>query len=683
MSIDKTRTRVNTLSRLIAILAITCALSAPSLAQQTAGGTTISNQASASYSDGTDNFSTVSNTVTVIVSNVSGLTITPDAGVNPSVVAGQTGLIFSFLVTNTGNFSDQVRFLASGTSARITGPGSITRAVIDLDNSGTIDGGDTDIFTNGAEVLSAGIAQNGFINVLVEISVNAGATGGQTVQVLLGDAATGSPTFDNQVVDPSAYEVRTVNPSVSGLREARGDISATVDNDAQLQVTLTAPTGPVALGSVISYVMQTCNTGARPLTSITLPGGFSGVYITAPIPLGTVLTTGQSFPAGTLYTTSLLSIAPTAALWSSTAPSPLSDTTRVAFNVGGTLGVAACSPNITMQVTITTSDATTPIFEIVDTFGSNSGGATITDQSGDNVANAGDGNANFNEGTDPGNVDGNGIQQQTTLQSVGAVLLGPNGQPGAVGPTNNNDDYTNRSVNTGILGVPPGGVTTASGQVVFTNTIQNTGNTADIYQFSLVSTGSGFTVEVSVNGGIFAPLVGPGAYVSVPVAFGGSQDVLVRITAPAGIVVLTGYDTVLRATSTIPLTVSSNDTIDRLYTGFIRLDKTVTVNNTTGVGGATDPVPGAQLTYVISYTNVSSSGGTNNSTLTASNIVITEDGSAASNNWGSTTAHVVGATDTNGGILTGDVAGSTLLTDTIASLGPGQSGVFTFKRQIN
>ena len=62
--------------RLVLALAIAFALSARAVAQ-TPGGTTISNQASATYSDGTNSYSTVSNTVTVTVSNVSGLAITP------------------------------------------------------------------------------------------------------------------------------------------------------------------------------------------------------------------------------------------------------------------------------------------------------------------------------------------------------------------------------------------------------------------------------------------------------------------------------------------------------------------------------------------------------------------------------------------------------------------------------
>src|SRR5437868_13040185 len=181
MKNPRTFLSTNAIARLLIALAIVCALSAQSTAQ-TPGGTTISNQASATYSDGTNSYSTVSNTVTVTVSNVSGLAITPDACSNPTVVAGQTGVLYNFTVTNTGNFTDQVRFLASGASVRVNGPGSITRAVIDVDGSSTINAGDTDIKTNGADVVSANIAQNGNIHVLVEVSINGGATAGQSVQ---------------------------------------------------------------------------------------------------------------------------------------------------------------------------------------------------------------------------------------------------------------------------------------------------------------------------------------------------------------------------------------------------------------------------------------------------------------------------------------------------------------------
>ncbi len=690
MSKYKTRPSAGTFARLIALLAIACATFAQVQAQtQTPGGTQINNQASASYTDGNGNsFNTVSNTVTVTVANVSGLTITPDAGSTPTVVAGQQNVDFVFRVTNTGNFSDQVRFLANGGSIRVVGPGTIQSAVIV--------GPNTNILTNSSAVDSASIAQNGYIDVRVRVNINSNAAPNSTVQVILGDApqnGAGDTTYDNVAVSgaPSANEVRTVSTSsVNGQREARGDMTATVENDAQLQVALTAPAGPVALGSNINYSMQTCNVGQRTVSSMTL-GGTNGVFIVAPIPAGTSLASGQTFPAGTLYTTSPLSTAPSAATWTNTAPGTLSSVTRVAFNVGGSLAVGACSSSVSMQVTITTTNATTPIYEIVDTFGNNSVGAQITDQSGDAASNRGDGNANFDEPLPSGTPNTlQGVQQQTLLQQLGGVLIGPNGHPDAA-YTNTNDDYTNRSTNAGITGIPPGGVTNAAdgaAGVVFTNTLKNTGNADDTFTLTAPTVPAGFTVEISTNGGTSYTDVTSGGSTTVAVAYNSTAQILVRVkSTSAGKAVLTGFDSVIQAASGIT-PANTNKTIDRYYTGFVKLEKTYTINNTTNVGGASDAVPGAEITYTITYTNVASTGGTNCSTLTANSLVITEDGNASPNNWASNnglpsaTDHVVGATDSRGNTINGDVAGSNVITDNVTQLPAGEFGTFTFKRRI-
>jgi hypothetical protein len=663
--------------RLAIAVAIVCALSLQATAQ-TPGGTTISNQASATYSDGTNNYSTVSNTVTVTVSNVSGLAITPDAGSNPTVVSGQTAVLFNFTVTNTGNFSDKVHFVPGSAHLGGTASATITRTFIDVDNSGTINVGDTDI--TGATVDSAFIAQNGSIHVLVEVSVGAGATTGQTIQVLLGDAG-GSTPFDNQASNGSTNEVRTVSAtSVNGLREARGDISVMVADDSLIKLTLTAPAGPVSEGSDITYNWQACNTGARDVSGVTLNGS-TQVYIVAPIPVNTVLRSGQSFPAGTLYTTSPLSTAPLAATWTSTAPSPLSNTTRLAVPVGATLAAGACmTTTIDLIVTINTGiNASNPIDEIGDLFGKNSLGTTITDQSGDSTPNNGDGNANFDEGYVAGA--GHGVIQRTTLTQSGSVLIGPSGAPTATGPTDNNDDYSNKGVNTGIAGVAPGGVTTASGQVVFLNTIQNAGNANDTFTIDAPTVPAGFTVEVSTNGGTSYTTVSGGGSVSLAIGFGANANINVRVTAPAGKTVLTGYDTVVRVTST-NTPAAFNKTIDRVYTGFLRLDKTVSVANATGVGSATDPVPGAIVTYNVTYTNVSTSNGDSNCVkLTVSSLVITEDGSAAPNNWGGNTTNNGTPTDSGSGTIV--TVSASKYTDTVATVAAGASGIFTFKRSIN
>jgi hypothetical protein len=694
---------------LVALLAIFCSFLTPTLAQ-TSGGTIISNQASAVYTDSaSNNYSTVSNTVTVTVANVSGLRILPDNAVNPSVVPGDTNAFFLFTVTNTGNFADQVRFLASGQSLNLTGPGTITAAVIDMDSSNTITAGDTNIFSNGADVLHS-LAQNASATIVVRVTVSAAASAGDTVQVFLGDAATGAAQgYDNQTPDnpatPSAHEVRTVSgTSVNGVREARGDIRVTVQNDVQLRAVLTVPAGPVALGANINYSMQVCNDGNRTATAMSL-GAFSGIYLVMPVPTDTVLSASNTFPAGTLYTTSALSTAPEAAVWTNTAPGTLSTVTRVAFNTGATLASGGtCSASFALIVTVTTSDATTPIYAIVDSFATNTVGTVLNDQSdapGGEVPNRGDRNANFDEPRrtlDPVDT-GKGIRQPTLLQQVGNVLIGPLGQPAATGPGNSdNTDFTNRSVTTGIAGVPPctgaptpACSTTAAGFIVFANTVRNTGNSTDTFTLTAPTVPAGFTVAVGTNpAGPFTTISGGGSFVLAPLARGTNADVYVRIDAPAGQAILTGFAAIIQAASgNTPA--NTNQTIDRLYTGFVRLDKSVTVVDASDNPSAT--VPGATIVYQITYTNVMSAppAGSNSSALTATSLVITEDGSAGGNNWATYTTQVIvpmPSISTAGGTVT-DGSGNpvTALTNVlkgnVPNLAPGETGTFRFRRLIN
>lgn len=669
--ISPVKTRVSraatAFARLVVVLTITCAFYSQALAQQTAADTQINNTATASYSDGGGgNYSTTSNTVTVTVSKVSGLTITPDVtngSSDPTVVPGQNNVRFTFTVTNTGNFTDNVLFKASGASVSIaSGNATVSAAFIDVNGNGTFEAGtDTDIKGNAADVTSANLAQNAALSVVVLVNVNAAAPAGSIINVRLGDTAAGT-NFDNQAADLSAGDVRTVsNASVNGRREARGDRSAVVDPDAQLSLSLTAPTGPVPLASNITYTWQLCNTGSRPATAITLvngpAGSNTGVFFFAPVPTGTTLA-AQSFPAGTLFSTSAVASDPvTTAVWTTTQPAGV---TMVAFNVGNSLAAGVCGANTNMVVTITTTDATNAITEQGTASANNSISVRIN-------------------ATSP--------LRTTTLVIAGSVLNGPQGQPGAINNTNN-DDFTNKSISTGI-NVAPGSNTTGTNNVTFTNTLQNTGNANDSYTLTVQSFPAGATVKITV-GATQVTVVNAGvatgnAVPPVAISFGGTSNYTVDVQLASGITVLTGYNTVIRATSANTNT-QWNETIDRVYTGFIRLTKTATVSNSTGVGGATDPVPGAVITYAIVYQNVSSTpaaGGSGNVTLNATSVVVTENGTSGTNNWATFTDHVVGATDPHAGaVITGDAVGSTLLTDTIASVPAGDSGTFTFKRQI-
>jgi hypothetical protein len=697
------------LAAALAALAALCLSAAPALGQATSGGTQIQNQASATYSDGTNTYTAKSNTVTVTVANVAGLAITPDGGSVPTVVSGQTGVDFTFTVTNSGNFPTQVRFPASGASVGTSGSVTVTQAVIDVNGNG-IDAGDIDIFGNGSAVLypSAApfLARNASFNVVVRVSVAAAAAAGSSIGVTLGDAS-----GDNVVSNGSAAEVRTSVPASVTLTgsesEAVGSSATTVQNDAQLRLDVAAPAGPVSLGSNVTYTWTLDNTGARAVSPRTLTnapaGSQTGVFVVVPVPARTTFASVTP-PAGVtvLYSTSALTSDPvTGAVWTTVAPAPGS-VTRVAFNAGASLAPGASVTNMQVVVTVNTGiNATLPLYEIGDAFGRNSVNAPLTDQSGDTVYNQGDGNADFNEpkrGVPPSPDEAasatQGYQRPTRLTQVGLVRLGPAGAPSAVGPSSNNDDYTNKSVApVSVAGLTHLDTLASAASVDFTNTVQNTGNADDTFTFTAPTVPAGFTVQLSTNGGTSFTTLSGGGSTTLAVAFGATANVVVRVTAPAGTAVLQtgGFNVVIRATSGLTST-ESNDTHDNLYTGFLKLVKSSQVFNSTSVGGASDPVPGADIEYTITYSNVSAGGGGAGCVdLVASNIVISEDGSAAPNNWGSTTTQVTtpAPSDSGGGAITdGNTNGAvtattTFLKDAAGTLNPGVSRTFVFRRRIN
>ena len=299
----------------------------------------------------------------------------------------------------------------------------------------------------------------------------------------------------------------------------------------------------------------------------------------------------------------------------------------------------------------------------------------FTDQSGDNVPNKGDGNPNFDEPVLGATASlTQGFQQPTALRATSDVLIGPDGAPTAVGPTSDDDDYTNLSVDTGIVGIAPGGLTNAPGTVVFTNTVQNNSNADDTFELSVPTASGGATVEISTDGGISYTKVGGSEIVNLTVATNNLANIKVKVTLPGNSLILNGYDIVIRAAS-LRNRNSTNETINRVYTGFIRLDKKFT--------GNASAISGDIVTYETTYTNISSTGGVGNAKLVAADLIITEDGGSWRNNWGAITDHVVGsATDTRSGTITGDAVSSDKLTVTVPLLPPGASGTFTFKRKV-
>jgi hypothetical protein len=98
-----------------------------------------------------------------------------------------------------------------------------------------------------------------------------------------------------------------------------------------------------------------------------------------------------------------------------------------------------------------------------------------------------------------------------------------------------------------------------------------------------------------------------------------------------------------------------NITIDRVYTGYVRLRKTSQViRDNVAVTpldetAKNDVRPGDVIRYVVEYVNFSlPNAGSGNVVLDASNLVITDDAATPGNTWGTNTVHFNSATASTG-----------------------------------
>jgi hypothetical protein len=299
---------------------------------------------------------------------------------------------------------------------------------------------------------------------------------------------------------------------------------------------------------------------------------------------------------------------------------------------------------------------------------------------------------------------------------------GPREQPNALGPTNDNDDFSNKSTPIGS-----GAGTFKPPLVSFTNTVQNTSDQPrDIKVIPQVALASdlpnGTTVSLvnpadaaltaffSYQNGSFTPIAGsPPTLLLKSVIAGGKKNYTVQIDLPDGTPAIKGFPVKILAfidinNNNIPdLKEAINTTIDRVYTGFIEVLKESRVLEATQqpVDGANGifsetpkPVKADQyIEYRITYTNISTPAvGNGNKPISAANFTITEDGNANPNNWGSLTTNAPGSATSSAGTITySKLSGATVTTDPEAvkyqniltsPIEPGQGGTFTFKRKV-
>lgn len=347
-----------------------------------------------------------------------------------------------------------------------------------------------------------------------------------------------------------------------------------------------------------------------------------------------------------------------------------------------------------------------------------------------------------NIGTDGGSGSGsNGTYprggEATVYRIVLTPLNGPFAQPDAVGPTDINDDYSNRSI------VPPVGIDPAATLTdaqtppkTFDNTVQNTSGAFQVISLRpippLTATllpidtrvtivdPAGPTATYRYDGTTFVFLSGTGGTaadipVRLTIASGGQANYQTIVDLPGGVAQFGEFPVSIAAFidgngDGLPTGDPSNITIDRLYTNYLRLFKEARMLEADGVtpvtGGAgsfsTDQsalsaaaTPGRIIEYRITYRNISSSGGSGNLLLPANSLEIIENGSAGSNSWGTTTLDpkyptqpLGSAIDSLGslGSITVTTGGTPLnITEyrsRVTTVPPQVEGFFTFQRQI-
>jgi hypothetical protein len=570
----------------------------------------------------------------------------------------------------------------------------------------------------------------------------------------------------------------------------------------------TAPNGTITYDLSLDVEKTSPDTAyvAAPLkgSDITLNGsGAERVLVSDVVPTGTTLVTPIStvgLPSGWTPVYSASDLANTTALQAewfdnvANVPGGAAAVKRVGFvfnagSTGITNGDGVEVSGLKFQVT-TSANANTTIYNIAQVFGQTTPDADTTpgndtdplvyDESGDDRPNNYDGpndpgdNSNLtptefnttpteaekgipnpNQGVDDkGDNSGEGPGGEVNPLIINItppkILNGPEDVPTAVGPTDNNDDFTNKSVD--ILENTEPGSTLDPALVEFTNTVNNPGSTAltnvllrplppvdpdlaDLPDGTLV------TIKLGDNTGIYEydrptntynlidgdavsiPTLNPGVSlkytvtVDLPTVGLSTDDTDTEPGFPVRIVSFVDVDPDGSGPlgpdgSYNPAVDNGNVTIDRVYTGYLKLIKEARIldkdgNPVAGAPGeftqdgtvlAPEAQPGNRIEYRISYKNISDASvgvAVGNVLLNANKTVITEDGNANGNTWFGPTKDPIypgnpvgSATKTSGTIVVTDTAGDIeIYTNNVGSVTPSgttgpNDGNMTFQRQI-
>jgi len=348
-------------SKLVALLAgaaLFGLISQSALAAGTLSGTTISNSATLNYSvGGFGQAGITSNAATFTVDNKVNLTVAKVADLN--ILPNSTNQALAFTVTNNGNTAQN--YALSAVAGAATATMTNVRIYLDVDNSGTLNGGDTpyvDATTFGS------VAPDGFLRILIVADQTAPtATNGQTAiyNLLAQTTNTGTTTVTTDLGAANTAGVDVVWADIAG--SAVGDVAKDGKHSASATYTVA-----ITVPTVVKTATLLCDPFNSLANAKNIPGSMTQwtVVITNPSAVPVTLTsitdtlTTATFTMDPGAAAGLTVPVSAATCVAGAGPYGFRVTVPVARNLGGSLGGSGTSSFFTTTTTADGLDFATP-----------------------------------------------------------------------------------------------------------------------------------------------------------------------------------------------------------------------------------------------------------------------------------------------------------------------------------
>ena len=271
----------------LAVATITIAYAGPAHAIGTAAGTTISNTATATYTDAVGTpVSVPSNRVDIRVDELLDVKV---ASVDPGDVAalpGATNQVLTFTVTNTGNGSEAFRLSPVNAIGGDAFDPATTSLVIDTNGNGVYDAGVDTVYNAGSN--DPVLAPDTSVRIFVLSTVPAAATDGQRGQTdLTATAVTGSGVPGTTFAGQGQGGGNAVVGSTTALGRDKGFYIVNAATVAFVKsATVADPFGGTKAvpGAIITYQLVATVTGS---------GSLANLAVGDPVPVGTTYVPGS------------------------------------------------------------------------------------------------------------------------------------------------------------------------------------------------------------------------------------------------------------------------------------------------------------------------------------------------------------------------------------------------------